>query len=143
MVEVSWNDVTWGRMVNKFFLREINALRIMRSNLRRGSASAMRILRSSRPTANPSTKPPPPPLFEAFAFPFCDAKGEMSEAVRKSFKIKFHGKDLELLQQTEEMKVYVNPDEEGLDEWVCGNQKLLVGSPKPQSRTEAIAARGG
>ena len=58
-------------------------------------------------------------------------------------KITVHGKKLELVQQTEQMKVYVNPDEEGFDEWVCGNRRLLVGSPKPQSRTEAIAKRGG
>ena len=32
--------------------------RIMRPKLRKGSASAMRISRSSRPTVNPSTKPP-------------------------------------------------------------------------------------
>ena len=68
---------------------------------------------------------------------------EGPEAVRKSFKIKFHGKDLELLQQTEEMKVYVNPDKKGCDEWAIGNERLLVGSPNPQSRTEAIAKRGG
>ena len=68
---------------------------------------------------------------------------EGPEAVRKIFKIKLHGKKLELVRQTEEMKVYVNPDEEGLDECVRGNQRLLVGSPKPQSRTEAIAKRGG
>ena len=43
---VSWNDANWRRMVNnKFFLREINAHRCMRSNLSRGSASAMRMLR--------------------------------------------------------------------------------------------------
>ena len=68
---------------------------------------------------------------------------EGPEAVRKIFKIKFYGKELELVQQTEEMKVYVNPDKEGFDEWAMGNQRLLVGSPKPQSRTEAIAKRGG
>ena len=68
---------------------------------------------------------------------------EGPEAVRKIFKIRFHGKDLELLQQTEEMKVYVNPDKEGCDEWAIGNTRLLVGTPKPQSRTEAIAKRGG
>ena len=68
---------------------------------------------------------------------------EGPEAVRKIFKIKFCWKEFELLQQTEEMKVYVNPDKEGFDEWAIGNQRLLVGSPKPQSRTEAIAARGG
>ena len=42
---VSWNDANWRRMVNEFFLREINAHRCMRSNLSRGSASAMRMLR--------------------------------------------------------------------------------------------------
>ena len=68
---------------------------------------------------------------------------EGPEAVRKSFKIKFHGKELELLQQTEEMKVYVNPDKKGFDEWAIGNERLLVGTPKPQSRTEAITKRGG
>ena len=68
---------------------------------------------------------------------------EGPEAVRKIFKIKFYGKELELLQQTEEMKVYVNPDKEGFDEWAIGNQRMLVGSPKPQSRTEALARRGG
>ena len=42
---VSWNDANWRRMVNEFFLREINARRCMRPNLSRGSASAMRMLR--------------------------------------------------------------------------------------------------
>ena len=55
----------------------------------------------------------------------------MSEAVRKSFKIKFHGKELELLQQTEEMKVYVNPDKEGFDEWAFGNERLFVQTLQP------------
>ena len=68
---------------------------------------------------------------------------EGPEAVRKIFKIKFHGKELELLQQPEEMKVYVNPDKEGCDEWAIGNERWLVGTPKPQSRTEAITKRGG
>ena len=68
---------------------------------------------------------------------------EGHEAVRNIFKIKFYGKELELLQQTEEMKVYVNPDKEGCDEWAIGNERLLVGIPKPQSRTEAITKRGG
>ena len=35
---------------------------------------------------------------------------EGPEAVRKIFKSKVHGKELELLQRTEELKVYVNPD---------------------------------
>ena len=68
---------------------------------------------------------------------------EGPEAKRKIFKIILNGKELELVQQTEEMEVYVNPDKEGFDEWAIVNQRLLVGSPKPQSRTEAIAARGG
>ena len=42
---VSWNDTCWHRMVNNFFLREINAHRTLRSNLGRGSVSAMRMLR--------------------------------------------------------------------------------------------------
>ena len=42
---VSWNDANWRRIVNEFFLREINAHRCTRSNLSRGSASAMRMLR--------------------------------------------------------------------------------------------------
>ena len=42
--EVSWNDASWSRMVNMFFLREINAHRLMRSNLWNGSASVMRML---------------------------------------------------------------------------------------------------
>jgi len=42
---VSWNDASWRRMVNEFFLREINAHRCIMSNLSRGSASAMRMLR--------------------------------------------------------------------------------------------------
>ena len=33
---VLWNDANWRRMVNEFFLREINAHRCMRSNLSRG-----------------------------------------------------------------------------------------------------------
>ena len=45
MVEVSWWDASWGRMVNNFFLREINVHRCMRSNLRWGSVSTMRMLR--------------------------------------------------------------------------------------------------
>ena len=45
MVEVSWWDASWGRMVNNLFLREINVHRCMRSNLRRGSVSTMRMLR--------------------------------------------------------------------------------------------------
>ena len=64
-------------------------------------------------------------------------------AVRKIFKIKFYGKELELLQQTEEMKVYVNPDKKGCDELAIGNERWVVGTPKPQSRTEAITKRGG
>ena len=35
------------------------------------------------------------------------------DAERKIFKITLHGKELELVQQTEEMKVYVNPDKDG------------------------------
>ena len=31
---MSWNSVPWGRMVNKFFLQEINAHGCMRRNLR-------------------------------------------------------------------------------------------------------------
>ena len=46
--EVSWNDASWRRMVNMFFLREINAHRRMRSNLRNGSASVTRMLRQER-----------------------------------------------------------------------------------------------
>ena len=66
------------------------------------------------------------------------------EAEHKIFKIRLHGKELELVQQTEEMKVYVNPDKEGFDEWTSGgNEPLLVGSANPQSRTEAITKRGG
>ena len=61
---------------------------------------------------------------------------EGPEAVRKIFKIKCDGKELELVQQTEEMKVYVNPDKKGFAEWAIGNQRVLVGRPKPQSRTE-------
>ena len=68
---------------------------------------------------------------------------EGPEAVRKIFKFKFHGQKLELVQQTEEMKVYVNPDKEGCDEWAIGNTRLLAGTPKLQPRTEAIAKRGG
>ena len=45
MVEVSWWDASWGRMVNYFFLRELNVHRCMRSNLRSGSVSTMRMLR--------------------------------------------------------------------------------------------------
>ena len=68
---------------------------------------------------------------------------EGPDAVRKIIHIRFHGNKLKLVQQTEEMKVYVNPDKEGFDEWAIGNRRLLVGTPKPQSRTEAIAPRGG
>ena len=68
---------------------------------------------------------------------------EGPEAVRKIFKFEFRGEELELVQQTEEMKVYVNPDKKGCDEWAIGNERLLVGTPKPQSRTEAITKRGG
>ena len=68
---------------------------------------------------------------------------EGPEAVRKIIKIKLHGNKLELVQQTDEMKVYVNPDKEGCDEWAVGNERLLVGTPKRQSRTEAITKRGG
>ena len=42
---VSWNDTCWRRMVNNFFLREIDEHRILRSNLSRGSVSAMSMLR--------------------------------------------------------------------------------------------------
>ena len=47
MVEVSWWDASWGRVVNKFFLREINVHRCMRSNPRMGSeaVSTMGMLR--------------------------------------------------------------------------------------------------
>ena len=68
---------------------------------------------------------------------------EGPEAERKIFKNKLHGKELELVQQTAVMKVYVNLDKEGCDEWAIGNERWLVGSPEPQSRTEAIAKRGG
>ena len=44
-VEVSWNSVPWGRMVNKFFLQEINAHGCMRRNLGRGSVATMRMLK--------------------------------------------------------------------------------------------------
>ena len=44
-------------------------------------------------------------------------------AERKILQTTVQGKKLELVQQTEEMKVYVNPDEEGFDEWVCGNRR--------------------
>ena len=41
---------------------------------------------------------------------------------------------MELVQQTEEMKVYVNPDSEGFDEWAFGSERLFVQTP--QSTTE-------
>ena len=114
---------------------------------------------SLRPS-NPQQHAPEPPLTPARtsmdgAVPGlrCEGRDERGwfilvvspgpEAEHKIFKITLHGKELELVQQTEEMKVYVNPDKEGCDEWAIGNQRLLVGSPKPQSRTEAIAKRGG
>ena len=61
---------------------------------------------------------------------------EGPEAVRKIINIKCDGKEVELVQQTEAMKVYVNPDKKGFDEWAFGNVRVLVASPKPQSRTE-------
>ena len=54
---VSWNDTSWRRMVIKFFLREINAHRIVRSNLRRGSASAMRMLRQEACDLGEASRP--------------------------------------------------------------------------------------
>ena len=59
---------------------------------------------------------------------------EGPEAERAIIKNKLHGKELELVQQTEEMKVYVNPDKEGFDEWAFGNERLFVQTP--QSTTE-------
>ena len=58
-----------------------------------------------------------------------------SEAARKIINIKVDGKKLKLVQQEVEMKVYVNPDKEGFDEWAIGNLRVPVGPPKPQSRT--------
>ena len=55
---MSWNDANWRRMVNnKFFLREINAHRCMRSNLSRGSASAMRMLRQEACDLGEASRP--------------------------------------------------------------------------------------
>ena len=56
---VSWNDTCWRRMVNNFFLREIHEHRCLRSNLSRGSVSAMNMLRqevdnSAGPTRTPA-----------------------------------------------------------------------------------------
>ena len=56
---VSWNDTCWRRMVNNFFLREIQEHRCLRSNLSRGSVSAMNMLRqevdkSAGPTRTPA-----------------------------------------------------------------------------------------
>ena len=55
---VSWNDTCWRRMVNNFFLREINAHRILRSNLGCGSVSAMRMLRQEEDNPSGPTRTP-------------------------------------------------------------------------------------
>ena len=59
LATVSWSDASWRRMVNEFFSREINAHRCLRSNLSRGSVSAMRMLRQEAdnlpgPTGTPA-----------------------------------------------------------------------------------------
>ena len=42
------------------------------------------------------------------------------------------GKELELVTQSESMRVYVNPEKSGFDEWECpidSGCRLLIGSP--------------
>ena len=63
----------------------------------------------------------------------------------KIFNITMQGKTLELVQQKEEMRVYVNPDPTGFDEWAIGSERIPVQSPQPQSRGSHshIATHGG
>ena len=49
-----WHDACWHRMVNAFFLREMVDHRCMMFNLRRGSVSAMGMLRQARGPKQPA-----------------------------------------------------------------------------------------
>ena len=57
MVEVTWYDASWGRMVHNFFLRQINAHGCMRSNLRSGSVSTMSMLRQEASDLGEASRP--------------------------------------------------------------------------------------
>ncbi|MDA8583141.1 hypothetical protein N9L68_02885 [bacterium] len=48
----------------------------------------------------------------------------------KIFRFEREGKLLELVQQACEMKVYVNTDPHGADEWEIGEDKIQIHSPQ-------------
>ena len=45
----------------------------------------------------------------------------------KTFTIRLQHKTVELVQQEEEMRVYVNPDPQGPDEWEVGGVRFEMG----------------
>jgi len=69
--------------------------------------------------------------------------GAEEDGSRKIFRIAMQEKALELVQQEYEMRVHVNPDPAGPDEWVIRGMMMQVRSPQPQSRRSHIAKHGG